>query len=394
MNQTNTPLNNDVEELDMKQGVDVKQAAAEKTGSKGMRHIWSVEEVTRLYEQPFNDLLHAAHEMHRAHHAHNTLQRAQLLSIKTGACPEDCGYCSQSGHYKTHVEKEKLMSVEEVLAKAAEAKANGAQRFCMGAAWRSPPEKVIPELQAMITGVKEMGLETCMTLGMLNATQAKALKEAGLDYYNHNIDTSPSYYARVVTTRQFEERLETLAQVRQAGIHVCCGGILGLGESREDRIEFLITLANLETPPESVPINRLIPVPGTPLGNVPPVEGIELVRTIATARLIMPESMIRLTAGRTEMSDELQALCYFAGANSVFIGNKLLTEENPELNKDEALFKKLGLEVFEGIGVSVHNAGADEGLTNATPLDEVKTHKGGSCRRCPSEAATEHVDQA
>ncbi|MBA4695999.1 MAG: biotin synthase BioB [Legionella sp.] len=329
MNQMNTPLDREVKEKMLSQ------------------QTWSVETVTEIYEQPFNDLLYQAHQVHRAHHSHNKIQRAQLLSIKTGACPEDCGYCSQSGHYKTHVEKEKLMAVEDVLAKAAEAKANGAQRFCMGAAWRSPPEKIMPELQAMISGVKALGLETCMTLGMLNANQAQSLKEAGLDYYNHNIDTSPSYYSKVVTTRQFEERLETLAQVRQAGIHVCCGGILGLGETRQDRIEFLLTLANMETPPESVPINRLIPVPGTPLGKVPPVEGIELVRTVATARILMPSSAVRLTAGRTEMSDELQSLCYFAGANSVFIGNKLLTEENPELNKDDALFKKLGIDLCE-----------------------------------------------
>jgi biotin synthase len=235
------------------------------------------------------------------------------------------------------------MSLEEVLKNAQEAKEGGAKRFCMGAAWRCPPEKVMPQLQEMIQGVKALGLETCMTLGMLNEEQARELKEAGLDFYNHNIDTSPSYYEKVVTTRKFSDRLNTLNHVREAGIQVCCGGILGLGESRADRIEFLLTLANLETPPESVPINRLIPVEGTPLAAAEPVEGIELVRTIATARILMPQSMVRLTAGRTEMSDELQALCFYAGANSVFIGDKLLTEANPQRTKDKILFNKLGL---------------------------------------------------
>lgn len=307
---------------------------------------WTLSDISTIYTQPFNDLIHEAHTVHRAKHPANSLQVATLLSIKTGACPEDCGYCSQSGHHKTHVEKEKLMSVEQVLQQAQEAKEGGAKRFCMGAAWRCPPDKVMPELQAMIEGVKAMGLETCMTLGMLTPDQASCLKKAGLDYYNHNIDTSPSYYEKVVTTRKFSDRLETIDNVRQAGINVCCGGILGLGESREDRIEFLMTLANMETPPESVPINRLIPVEGTPLAKARQVEGIELVRTIATARILMPDSTIRLTAGRTEMSDELQALCYFAGANSVFIGDKLLTEENPQREKDKILFNKLGLEAF------------------------------------------------
>lgn len=304
---------------------------------------WSIDDVAAIYNQPFNDLLYQAHTVHREHHQPNALQMATLLSIKTGACPEDCGYCSQSGHHNTELEKEKLMNVEEVLARARDAKEGGATRFCMGAAWRCPPAKVMPQLSAMIEGVKAMGLETCMTLGMLSPEQACTLKEAGLDFYNHNIDTSPSFYDKVVTTRQFSERLDTLEHVRQAGINVCCGGIVGLGETRDDRIEFLLTLANLETPPESVPINRLIPVKGTPLANAQPVEGIELVRTVATARILMPNSAVRLTAGRTEMSDELQALCFFAGANSVFIGDKLLTEANPQRDKDEQLFGKLGL---------------------------------------------------
>ena len=288
---------------------------------------WSIDEVAKIYQ----------------HHLPNTLQMATLLSIKTGACPEDCGYCSQSGHHNTALEKEKLMAVDDVLDRAREAKEGGATRFCMGAAWRCPPGKVMPELTAMIEGVKALGLETCMTLGMLSAEQASTLKTAGLDFYNHNIDTSPSYYEKVVTTRRFSDRLETLDHVREAGINVCCGGIVGLGETQADRIEFLQTLANLETPPESVPINRLIPVEGTPLASAAPVEGIELVRTVATARILMPKSVVRLTAGRTEMSDELQALCFFAGANSVFIGDKLLTEANPQRDRDHHLFEKLGL---------------------------------------------------
>jgi len=300
-------------------------------------------EIAAIYEQPFNDLLHQALSIHKQHHLANTLQFATLLSIKTGACPEDCGYCSQSGLVKTHVEKEKLMSVSAVLEKAQEAKEGGAKRFCMGAAWRCPPDKVMPELKEMIEGVKALGLETCMTLGMLSTEQAKNLKEAGLDFYNHNIDTSPSFYEKVVTTRKFSDRLETIKNVGAAGIKVCCGGILGLGETRRDRIEFLQTLANMETPPASVPINRLIPVEGTRLAKAQPVEGIELTRTIATARILMPLCVIRLTAGRTEMSDELQALYYYAVANSVFIGDKLLTEDNPQRTKDKVLFNKLGL---------------------------------------------------
>jgi biotin synthase len=308
-----------------------------------VKKSWSIAEITELYQQPFNNLLHLAHTVHLEYHEPNALQFATLLSIKTGSCPEDCGYCSQSGHAKTHVEKEKLISVEDVLKSAQDAKNGGAKRFCMGAAWRCPPDKVMPQLQEMIEGVKALGLETCMTLGMLNKEQASCLKEAGLDYYNHNIDTSPSYYEKVVTTRTFSDRIDTLNNVREAGINVCCGGILGLGETRADRIEFLQTLANMDTPPESVPINRLIPVEGTRLAKAEPVEGIELVRTIATARILMPKSAVRLTAGRTEMSDELQALCYYAGANSVFIGDKLLTEENPQREKDRILFNKLGL---------------------------------------------------
>ena len=299
--------------------------------------------VSALYTRPFLELLYDAHTVHRAHQPKNTVQMAQLLSIKTGACPEDCGYCSQSGHHKTVLKKEKLMCLDDVLSRAKEAKASGATRFCMGAAWRSPPEKSMPELTQIIQSIKAMGLETCMTLGMLSSEQAKTLKAAGLDFYNHNIDTSPSYYEKVTTTRTFSDRLETLQRVRDADIQVCCGGILGIGETREDRIEFLHTLANLTPPPESVPINKLVPIEGAPLGNSPEVEGLELIRTIASARILMPTSKIRLSAGRTHMSDELQAMAFFAGANSVFMGNQLLTTPNPEETKDKILFDKLGL---------------------------------------------------
>lgn len=308
---------------------------------------WSTEAILAIYSQPLNDLLFEAHTVHRAHHAPNRMHMATLLSIKTGACPEDCGYCSQSGHHNTGLQKEPLMDVEAVLERAREAKAGGASRFCMGAAWRNPPDKAMPALIEMIKGVRALGLETCMTLGMLDAGKAKMLADAGLGYYNHNIDTSPSYYEKVVTTRCFSDRLDTLENVRQAGINVCSGGIVGLGETRDDRVEFLQTLANLPTPPESVPINQLIPVEGTPLARAEPVDGIELVRTIATARILMPKSVVRLTAGRHAMSDELQALCFFAGANSVFLGEKLLTEENSGPGRDARLFEKLGITAME-----------------------------------------------
>lgn len=307
---------------------------------------WTFEAIKAIYTQPFHDLLFKAHSTHREFHDPNAIEAAQLLSIKTGSCPEDCGYCSQSAHYKTAIQKEKLMNLDDVLEHARTAKANGAKRFCMGAAWRCPPEKAMPQLQAMIAEVKALGLETCMTLGMLSEEQASALQEAGLDFYNHNIDTSPSYYEKVITTRTFDDRLQTLENVRKAGIQVCCGGILGLGETQDDRIEFLMSLAHMQPPPESIPINRLMPMEGTPLSDVKQVEGFEIVRTIATARIIMPQSTIRLTAGRSEMSDELQALCFFAGANSIFIGEKLLTGDNPRYEKDKQLFHALGLSVF------------------------------------------------
>lgn len=312
---------------------------------------WTLAQVEHIYTQPFLALLYEAHTVHRAHHQANEVEMATLLSIKTGACPEDCGYCSQSGHHQTGLEKEKLMCLEDVLAKAKEAKEAGAQRFCMGAAWRNPPAKAMPVLTEMIEGVKALGLETCMTLGMLDEGQAKSLKEAGLDYYNHNLDTSPEYYEKVVTTRTYSDRLKTLEHVQSAGMKVCCGGILGLGEARADRISLLMTLANLTPAPESVPINSLVPVEGTPLAGEKAIDPIEFVRTIATARILMPTSMVRLSAGRSKMSDELQALCFFAGANSIFLGDKLLTTANPSCSDDAKLFEKLGLRATSGYAI-------------------------------------------
>lgn len=306
---------------------------------------WTAPQVTALYEKPFFDLLFQAHTIHRQHFDPQELQLSALLSVKTGACPEDCAYCPQSGRFNTDLEKQNLLSIEEVLSAATAAKANGATRFCMGAAWRNPPERAFPQLLKMIAEVKKLGLETCVTLGMLTKEQAEKLKDGGLDYYNHNLDTSEKYYSQIITTRTYADRLTTLEHVRQSGMHVCCGGILGLGESREDRINFLMTLANFAEPPESVPINHLIKVAGTPLAenDNAHIDPFEFIRTIAVARIMLPRTFVRLSAGRTQMSDELQALCFFAGANSIFIGEKLLTSPNPLLNQDQALFQRLNL---------------------------------------------------
>lgn len=309
----------------------------------GVRNRWVRQEARRLYDLPFNDLLFEAHSVHRRHFNPNQVQMSRLLSIKTGGCPEDCGYCSQSAHAPTGLKASKLMEVERVLAEARKAKAGGATRYCMGAAWRSPKERDMDMVVAMVEGVKALGMETCMTLGMLSPGQAGRLAEAGLDYYNHNLDTSERYYSEIITTRTFADRLETLSHVRDAGIKVCAGGILGLGETADDRIDMLLTLANLETPPESVPINMLIPIPGSKLEHAAPVDPFEFVRTIALARILMPTSHVRLSAGRTEMSDELQAMCFFAGANSIFIGDCLLTTDNPLEDQDAALFRRLGI---------------------------------------------------
>ena len=304
---------------------------------------WTTVQARAIYDQPFNDLLFDAHRVHRAHFAPNAIQKSQLLSIKTGGCAEDCGYCSQSAHHNSGLSASKLMQVERVIEEARKAKAAGSTRYCMGAAWRSPKARDMPAITAMVAGVKALGLETCMTLGMLDDDQVAHLKTAGLDYYNHNIDTSEAHYANVIKTRTFADRIDTLERVRLAGINVCSGGIVGLGESADDRVAMLVALANLPEPPHSVPINMLIAIPGTPLENVAKVDAIDFVRTIATARILMPTSYVRLSAGRTQMSDETQALCFFAGANSIFAGDTLLTTDNPGEDADARLFVKLGL---------------------------------------------------
>ena len=308
-----------------------------------LRHDWSKHEISALFDQPFNDLLFQAQSIHRENFDPNQVQVSTLLSIKTGACPEDCGYCSQSAKNDAEVERERLLPLDEVIEKAQLAKENGASRFCMGAAWRNPSDKNLDKVINMIIAVKAIGMETCVTLGMLTDEQSQRLKEAGLDYYNHNLDTSPEHYGNVITTRTYQDRLDTLQHVRDAGINVCSGGILGMGEKRIDRTSLLQQLANLPQHPDSVPINMLVQVEGTPLHGVDEIEPLEFIRTIAVARIIMPESFVRLSAGRTEMSDETQALCFLAGANSIFYGDKLLTTDNPNENHDKLLFTKLGI---------------------------------------------------
>ena len=308
-----------------------------------IRHDWSASEVRALFALPFMDLIVRAQATHRAHHEPNTVQMSTLLSIKTGACPEDCAYCPQSVRFDTGVETEALLQVAAVRAAAERAKAAGATRFCMGAAYRSPKARELAIIAQMVAEVRALGLETCATLGMLEPQQAETLKQAGLDYYNHNLDTSAQFYGQIISTRTYQARLDTLAAVRAAGIKVCCGGIVGLGESQGDRAELLRTLANLPEHPESVPINRLVKVPGTPLADAPDVDPFDFVRTIAVARLLMPRAHVRLSAGREAMSDELQALCFLAGANSIFYGEKLLTTGNPDVTRDRQLFARLGL---------------------------------------------------
>ncbi len=317
-----------------------------------LRHDWRRAEVQALFEMPFNDLLYQAQSVHRRNFQPNQVQLSTLLSIKTGACPEDCAYCPQSVRYDTGLQREPLMALDQVLEAASRAKQAGATRFCMGAAWRSPKGKDLERVADMVREVRALGLETCATLGMLDEQQVEVLREAGLDYYNHNLDTSEAFYGEIVTTRTYEDRLNTLEHVRQAGMKVCCGGIIGMGESRADRIELLRTLANLPEHPQSVPINQLVRVEGTPLANQEAADPIEFVRTIAVARILMPRSYVRLSAGRTEMSDETQALCFLAGANSIFGGDKLLTTDNPELNADQQLFGRLGLEVEAAPGAA------------------------------------------
>lgn len=307
------------------------------------RTLWTREQVLELFNRPFFDLLFEAQQVHRANFDANEVQVSTLLSIKTGACPEDCKYCPQSARYSTGLETEQLMEVEKVLERAREAKSNGSSRFCMGAAWRNPKERDMPYLLKMVQEVKAMGLETCMTLGMLNADQAGRLADAGLDYYNHNLDTSPEFYGDIITTRTYADRLNTLENVREAGMKVCSGGIVGLGESPEDRAGLLLALANLPRQPESVPINMLVKVKGTPLENQEELDDFDFIRTIAVARILMPQSHVRLSAGREKMNEQMQAMCFMAGANSIFYGCKLLTTPNPDENSDMQLFRRLGI---------------------------------------------------
>lgn len=326
-----------------------------------LRHDWTRTEVRALFELPFNDLLFQAQQVHRQHFDANAVQVSTLLSIKTGACPEDCKYCSQSGHYDTGLDKEKLLAIEKVVQEAKNAREKGASRFCMGAAWRSPREKDMPYVIEMVKQVKALGLETCMTLGMLDGGQASQLAQAGLDYYNHNLDTSPEHYNQIITTRTYQDRLDTLAHVRDAGMKVCAGGIVGLGESREDRVGLLTQLATLPAHPDSVPINQLVKIAGTPLGDVDDLDPFEFVRTIAVARILMPKSMVRLSAGRENMPESQQALCFLAGANSIFYGEKLLTTANPEAEADRKLFQRLGL-----------SPKVEEAITQPTQMPSVK----------------------
>ena len=324
----------------MKANVATARAASEDS--------WTAQRVEALFELPFFDLLFHAQQVHRANFPANGVQLSTLMSIKTGGCSEDCGYCSQSARYETPVERQQLAEVDDVIAAAREAKANGASRFCMGAAWRGPKQRDLEAVTHMIREVKSLGLETCVTLGLLRDGQAEQLKDAGLDYYNHNLDTAPDFYDNVITTHSQQSRLETLQHVREAGIKVCSGGIVGMGETRRQRAGLLAELATLDPPPESVPINQLMPMPGTPLADAAPLDPFEFVRTIACARITMPSSFVRLSAGRQQMSDELQALCFLAGANSIFYGEQLLTAGNPETERDRRLFERLGLQPMEG----------------------------------------------
>ena len=317
--------------------------AVEKLSPAMESPCWDVHRIEALLDLPFNDLIHRAQSVHRQYHDPNGVQLSTLISVKTGGCSEDCGYCPQAARYHTGVENQEMLTLDEVLAAAAEAKARGASRFCMGAAWRGPKQRDIEKMTEMVGGVKALGLETCATLGMLKPGQAEQLRQAGLDYYNHNLDTAPEFYGEIITTRQYQDRLDTLDKVRNAGINVCCGGIVGMGESRYARAGLIAQLANLDPYPESVPINYLVQVEGTPLNGTAVLDPLEFVRTIAAARITMPKAMVRLSAGRQEMPDAVQALCFLAGANSIFYGDKLLTTGNPQTERDTMLFDKLGL---------------------------------------------------
>ena len=355
-----------------------------------LRHDFRPDEVLALFALPFNELLFRAQAVHREHHDPNAVQVSTLLSIKTGACPEDCAYCPQSARFDTGLKVERLMPVDAVVARAKIARDSGASRFCMGAAWRNPRDKDLAQVATMVREVKALGLETCATLGMLTANQAEVLRDAGLDYYNHNIDTSPEYYGEIISTRTFEDRLDTLEHVRNAGLKTCCGGIVGMGESRRDRAGLLLALANLPAHPDSVPINRLVKVAGTPLadatGGDVELDAFEFVRTIAVARILMPKSMVRLSAGRETMNDEMQALCFFAGANSIFYGEKLLTTGNPDTEADRALFARLDLKPMEVVATS--------NTVHAGILEEQPDHAccGGGCGASLDDAATNARD--
>ena len=346
---------------------------------------WTLADVQQLLERPLMDLLFEAQTVHRQHHDPNAIQLSSLLSIKTGACPEDCAYCPQSARYKTGLEPERLMPLDQIVAAARAAKANGAGRFCMGAAWRSPKDRDIEAVAEAVAAVKDLGLETCATLGMLNEQQAQALNDAGLDYYNHNLDTSPEFYGEIITTRTYEDRLETLDNVRKSGMKVCCGGILGMGESQTDRAGLLLTLANLDPPPESVPINNLIRIAGTPLAEQDEIDPFDFVRTIAAARILMPKSYVRLSAGRETMNDQMQALCFLAGANSLFYGDQLLTAGNATAEHDRDLFERLGM----------HGESLPAGVTHAASTDSAPAKSScgsGSCggSGCQSNTASHH----
>jgi biotin synthase len=338
-----------------------------------LRHDWTIDEVESLFALPFGDLMYLAQETHRANHQRNAVQMSTLLSIKTGACPEDCAYCPQSVRYETGLERETLVPLDEVRRSAQAAKDAGATRFCMGAAWRSPKKKDVEAVAAMIREVRALGMETCATLGMLTPDQAHELKDAGLDYYNHNIDTSPEFYGEIITTRNFQDRLDTLAAVRDAGLNVCCGGIVGMGETTRDRASMLATLANLPQHPESVPINQLVRVPGTPLAGAAAVDPFDFVRTIAVARVVMPKAFVRLSAGREAMADELQALCFLAGANSIFYGEKLLTTGNPDVARDRELLTRLGIEPLVPPGL------AASAPTHSHELEDAEHVHGPGC---------------
>lgn len=316
----------------------------------GVAQSWAVADVEALFDLPFNDLLFRAQQVHRAHHQPNGVQLSTLLSVKTGGCSEDCGYCPQSARFHTGVENQAMLSVEEVVSAARLAREKGATRFCMGAAWRSPKQRDLDRIADMVKAVRGLGMETCATLGMLKPGQAQQLRDAGLDYYNHNVDTAAEHYGEIISTREYGDRIDTLEQVREAGLHVCCGGIVGMGESRGTRAALIAQLANMNPYPESVPINNLVQVPGTPLHGTDPLDPFEFVRTIACARITMPKAMVRLSAGRQEMGDAIQALCFLAGANSIFYGEKLLTTGNPDVENDQALFSRLGLVPLNAAG--------------------------------------------